>query len=356
MSRRAAVLLSLVWTAACSGSPQPAPAGPGGPPPPLPPRVNGVQGGGIAAQVDNEIITWKDVDDRLKLPVKEITPQMRRPKLREMVEERLLLQVARRNHVTVSDQEVEDAIGREMKRFESEEQYDAYLRLQGLTRTENREKWRSTIMVTRLHYHLIRQAYLKPDFETPPVMPDFVTPEEIRKYYREHPDEFKAIDHISVLRIALKYGTPREKEQKRLRAESILRHLAEGTGVNRHQFFIQAHLYSDWRPTRNGVLEYGHRELKKSDAADYFASETVRLLFETLKVGEMSAIVEDGKAFNIFLKEAHFIQREDPFESEVQDKIKSKIENEKRASNRRELIRFLVNRAYVWPPNLFDSE
>ena len=132
------------------------------------PQADGAASGqGVAARINNEFVTWKEVDNRLKLPSGEITPDMRKAKLRDMAEEMLFLQAAEKNRIEVTEQEVDSQIQREMKSFSNEEDYEKWLRVKGLTKTENRENWRRLILINRLYYHLVQQSYLNPGGDAP---------------------------------------------------------------------------------------------------------------------------------------------------------------------------------------------
>lgn len=307
--------------------------------------ANGV---GIAARLNDEVITWKDVDDRLKLDPKDITPAMRRSKLREVVEERLFLQWARKSNITVSDQEIDDHIRRELKTFQNEEQYDAWLRSRGMTKTENRERWRTQILVSKLTMYLVRKSWTNPDGDTPGLMQEYVPPEEVRRYYAEHPNQFKAIEHVTTWRIGLQFRTAAEEAAKRERAEAVLRKLEEGT-----DFYILAYHESDVWITKEERV-YGHVGLKREEAGKFYAPETVKLLFETLKEGEISPIVKDGKTFYIFKLMQRVSQKEETFEA-AQPKIRSFLEHQKREENRKRLRNELLKRALVVPENLFQD-
>ncbi len=321
----------------------------------VPPPPDDAAGWGIACRVNDEIITWKDVDDRLKLPAREITPEMRRSKRLQLAEESLFLQWARKSGIAVSEQEIDEQVRRDLKSSfaGSEERFESWLRSTGQTRTEYRQQWRRTLMEQKLYWHLVRKAVHNPDPSTPGIVQDYVTPEEIRRYYEEHRDQYRAIENVSYWRIAFQFSGAAERERKRALAESILRQVAGGA-----DFYLLAHYYSEiWRTVKDGEnarREYGDRGLKREDALKFYSPETVKLLFETMKVGEVSGIVEEGQTLNIFRLEQRINQREETFE-EAQVKIRRFLEHRKREEGRRRLRDELVRRSYIWPPGLFEG-
>ena len=357
----APALILAAWSACSGGGPE-RPADPARATRPAPPatairpqdangadgQLPGVLADGIAARINNEIITWKDVDDSLRNVKGEITPELRLSKRRELAEEKLFLQAARQHGVQVSEQELEDYLRRERKNFRDEDDFERWLRLQGITRTEYRELRRRTYLVFKLYRHLLQKSFTNPDEKTPGLMIDSVPPEEIRRYYDDHREQFKAIENVSAVRVAFQFSTEREKEYKRALAESVLRKLREGADP-----YLVAHFYSDVRRGAGGEVVL--RGVSREDASKFFSPATVRLLFDTMKVGETSDIVEDGSTLNIFRLEQRINQREETF-AEAQGRIRSFLENQKREENRRKLRDHLVRQAYVWPPDLFASE
>jgi hypothetical protein len=325
------------------------PVTPSGAVPLPPPRP--IPADGIAARINNEIITWKDVDDsQKKIRKEDITPELRRSKLRELAEEKLFLQAAKQNNITVTEQEMDDLMAREIKNMGGEEEFEKILRLSGMTKTEYREMKRRTYLVYKLHRHLVQKAFTNPDEKTPGLMIDTVEPELLRKFYDEHRDLYKRIENITFWRIGLQFSSLKEKEEKHARGEALIRKIDKGTDI-----YILAHFESNvWRTTANG-REFGARGITRQEASELFKPETVTYLFDTLKVGELSMLWEDSNTWNIFRVEQRVNQREESFE-EAQVKIRAELENRKREENRRQLRDHLVKGAYIWPAGLFDAE
>lgn len=309
--------------------------------PPAPLKVDADQG--IAARVNNEIVTWKDVGDALSKVKGTVSPELRRSTLRQITEERLFLQAARKNGVVVGEQELEDAIRRDLKNYGGEEEYERWLRLRNLTKTEAREEKRKTVLIYKLYRHIIQKSFQQPDASTPGLLVDSVAPVEVEAYYESHKDRFQAIENVTYSRIALQFAVPADKEAKRALAESILRHLDEGAD------FIMLSLH-------HGRLRQDDRNKTREDLKKIgLSAATIALLFDTLQVGQVSGIVEDGNSWNIFRVEKRIQQREESL-AEAEPKIRATLESEKREENRRKLRDRLVKDAYLWPSDLFDEE
>lgn len=304
-----------------------------------PPKTEAEQG--IAARVNNEIVTWKDVGDALSKVKGGVSADLRRSTLRQIAEERLFLQAAKKNGVSVGEQELEDAIKRDVKTYGGEEEYERWLRLRNLTKTEAREEKRKTILIYKLYRHIIQKSFQQPDATTPGLLVDSVSPMEIAEYYKRNQERFKAIESVSFTRVALQFSTPAEKATKLALAHSILRQLDEGAD------FVMLSIH-------HGRLRQDDRNRTREDLK-HFKPSTVALLFDEMKVGDTSGIVEDGNSWNIFRLEKRIQQRaESPAEAEP--KIRATLESEKREENRRKLRDRLVKDAYLWPADLFDEE
>jgi len=346
--------------AGCSGSPaplqanqmapMPRPAGdePKGqqapaPPPPEPP----VSGDGIAARVNNDIITWKDVRDVLKdIKPADQTPELKKSKLREMAEERMFLQAAKKNNLSITELELDEAQRRDVKMYGSEEEFEKVIRIRYGTKTAYREDKRKQLLIFKLYRHLLQQSWTNPGKDTPGLMLDFVSPEEIREYYSTHKDQFQSIEQIAFIRIGLQFSVKQEEETKQALAESLVRKLEEGA-----EFTMLAYFYSDVRRAK----DFRDRGVSRKDLEGFYTPETIRYLFDEMKEGQVSPIIKDGKTLNIFKMEQKFKQKEEGFE-EAQIKIRNMKENQKREENRRQLRDYLRKDAYLWPTDLFDFE
>jgi hypothetical protein len=311
---------------------------------PLPSRPQ--QDHGVAARVNNEIITWKDVRDTLTGVKGEVTAELRAANLRKIAQERLFLQAAREIGLTVSEQELDDRIRRETKASGGEEEYERIIRLSGKTKTEWRDEKRRQLLEMKLHGHLIQKSFTAPDARTPGLMIEYVPPQEIQDFYAANAEQFKAIENVTFLRIALQYSTPAEEELKRALLGSLFRRLEEGT-----DFHFLAAFYSDVPRARN----FEDRQVTRDQLKDFYQPETLKLLFETLKPGETSGIVKDRNTLNVFQLLQHVRQKQETLE-EAQPRIRSYLENLRREENRRKLRAHLIQGAYLWPPNLFDED
>ena len=315
--------------------------------PPVPAPVATNTSGEIAARINNDIITWKDVQEVLKeIKPGDLSMELKKSKLRDMAEERMFLQAAKKYNLVVTEQELDEAQRRDIKMYGSEEEFERVIRIRFGTKTAYREDKRRQILIYKLYRHLMQQSWTNPGKGTPGLMLDFVAPAEIRKYYEDNEKQFQAIERISFMRIGLQFMNGAQKEAKQRLAESLLRKLDEGA-----EFAMMAFFYSDIRRAK----DFRDMGVSRKDCADFYTPETIKYLFDTMKEGEVSPIIKDGRSFNIFKMEQKINQKAETFE-EAQGKIRSMKENQYREENRKKLRDHLRKDAYLWPSDLFDHE
>jgi hypothetical protein len=118
--------------------------------------------------VNNEIITWKDVGETLKeIKPADITPELKKSKLRMVAEERMFLQAAKRNNLTVTEQELDEAQRRDIKNFGGEDEFEKLVRIKWGTKTRYRENRRNELLIYKLYRHLLQQSWTNPGKDTP---------------------------------------------------------------------------------------------------------------------------------------------------------------------------------------------
>src|SRR6185503_1084631 len=86
--------------------------------PPVPAPVATNTSGEIAARINNDIITWKDVQEVLKeIKPGDLSMELKKSKLRDMAEERMFLQAAKKYNLIVTEQELDEAQRRDIKMY-----------------------------------------------------------------------------------------------------------------------------------------------------------------------------------------------------------------------------------------------
>jgi len=312
----------------------------------------------IAARVNDEVVTWDEVDLRVtrggQIKKEEVPPKMREAILRQIVQERLFQMEAKRLQIAVTEQKIDEWVEKVKKtqvgrpndtKEEVERKFNEYLLGRRLTLTEYRDELRQELLGDSVRYRLLQDSVRNPTLYSS-LLTDFVTPDEIREYFDKNSGRFKKIQQVTAMRVALQFDAAKagDKELKKQLAESLLRKINAGAAFD---FIVR--LYSDLKPDDKGYP--GFRGASPESLA--FTPETMKLLFYDLPEGGVSKIVEDGNTFNIFRLEQKVDEKDVSFE-EAQPKIRAELENRKRTENRNALRNELLRRYFVQPGNLFD--
>src|SRR5258705_296331 len=185
---------------------------------------------GIAARINNEIITWDEVELTLRtISPEQRTPDLRRNQLRTLAERMLFLQEARNYGITVPESEVDGLLETERKRNGwTSEQLQRYINsVENMSISEYRDILRKDKTIWLLFSRLVTEPLRNPNSKVM-LLIEFVSPEEMREYYAKNADQFKAIRQMDLVRLAFQFQTPEEKEEKIRLAQSIRRKHKEG--------------------------------------------------------------------------------------------------------------------------------
>jgi len=144
------------------------------------------EGGRIAAVVNGDIITSKEVDDFLKL-IKygirkegfSLSENDRKKALDSLIEDKLILQQAKKLNAVIPDELVEKKLNEIISTFPSPKEYEQSLIERGLNEDMLRKKIRDQILL---------QEFIRQRIKTRV----HISPQEITSYYLEHKKEFVA--------------------------------------------------------------------------------------------------------------------------------------------------------------------
>ena len=160
---------------------------------------------GVAAIVNDDVITLSEVDEAGAPIYREIQrkygqdaqaeiAQARREVLDQLVDQKLMEQVIKKYEITASDSEVDLAINDVKKQNGiTQEGLERALAREGITYEEYREQVRSQIERTKL---VSRQVRNRSD----------IGDGQAKKYYGEHPDEFRQDEEIKARHILVPVG------------------------------------------------------------------------------------------------------------------------------------------------------
>ncbi len=229
----------------------------------------------IVAVVGDEVITLRELEqayqnDTLKIQ-KEDKKLTKKEYLERMIEKKLIEQEVKRAGVTVSAQELEQAIEKKRKELGlSPEEFRSLLRAQGITMEEYRQQVRENLVLARLLAQEVRS-----ELE--------VSEQEIVAYYNQHKDEFRTPERVKLYHIVVHKGKAGQKKLKQ-----IIREYQDGKG-----FTELARKYSEGEEASRGG-ELGWVELGQ-------LKPELRKIIAPLQVGELSPIYEDEAGYHLFM-------------------------------------------------------
>ena len=178
----------------------------------------------IIAIVNDDVITEADVTASMKSLLEEGNPgdlpddhaaQMQQAVLSRLIEQRLLLQEAKRVGVTLSSEEVMERLDEIRARVGSEELFRRSLSEAGLSEEQLKERLREQLLVQKLIDAKIRSTIM-------------VSPGEIASQLQAHPEEAKPGDRVRASHILIRVAEQRSIEQARALIEEIRQKLVGG--------------------------------------------------------------------------------------------------------------------------------
>ncbi|MBI3010033.1 MAG: peptidylprolyl isomerase [Candidatus Omnitrophica bacterium] len=178
----------------------------------------------IIALVEEDVITEADVeaywhswlqDPEQPIP-KELDPsQARRLALRQLIEERLLLQEAKRSGVTVTTEEVLNRVKQLEQQAGSEAAFRESLKKAGLSPESLKERLRQQLMVQQLIDQRVRSTII-------------VSPYEVATAVKENPNLASGEERIRTAHILIRIDQKRSEKEALQLAESLHQKLEEG--------------------------------------------------------------------------------------------------------------------------------
>ncbi len=169
----------------------------------------------IVAVVNNDIITLTDLNKAVSPYIekinsagyssekrKEILYKIKKDMLDRMIDQKLTDQEVKRLHITVTDQEVDNAIER-FKQAQSmtQEDLEKALKQSGMTLKEYRDK---------IHQEILRPKLINYEIKSKVI----VTDQDIKKYYADHKQEFSGINKYHLCNICIPVDSNASDELK----------------------------------------------------------------------------------------------------------------------------------------------
>lgn len=246
-------------------------------------------------------------DDQLKKVLADLTPQL----LVDSVDEILLLQRGKDLGYKLGDEQFTEILGNIKKenKIETEEQFQAALKQEGLTIAELRRSIERSMIINR-----VQQAEVFGRIS--------VTEEEATKYYETHPNEFTTPSTLMIREILVAVKSDGQtmnvglEEEAKAKADAIRARVAGGESFDK----VAAEV-SDSSSKANGGL-VGPLSPDELDPA-------LRDLFAGMKPGDVSPVTRTSGGFQIFQLESRSETKVLPFD-EARQQIANRVALEKR--------------------------
>jgi len=173
---------------------------------------------GVVAVVNDDIITVAELRSYLQ-PLansRKLTRQLIDTTLEELINNRLLLQAAKAEDITVSADQVNSMIWERINDFENETAYLHHL-MQDLNMTLRQQK---DIIEAQLMRRKLIEKVLRNEL--------YVPPREIRAYYNKHRDSFEQPERRRVSMISVDFNRYPDKASAKAKIDGIRKRLIEG--------------------------------------------------------------------------------------------------------------------------------
>ncbi len=289
-------------------------------------------GNKILVVVNDEVVTQTDLDVALGPVVTELKKEYsgeeltakieetRNEFLNQMVEDKLILQEAKRRGVVVEEAEIDERLKDVEMRFPSTGDFNDEIEKIGLTVAILRIRYKEQLMMAKLVTHEIKDKVV-------------VTPAEISEYYDKHSEELKTPESVQIKNIMIRFDEATTESLAKQKADDICRLIKEG-----RDFSDLAKQYSQGAKAAEG----GDMGLiPKGQMREEFD----KVIF-TLKPGEVSLPLKTDTGYYIFKVEEKKDSCLQPL-SEIRGDIESIIFKEKAEKKYEEWITKLKRDAFI---------
>ncbi len=263
-------------------------------------------------------------DDELKRTLAEITPQL----LVDSVDELLLVQRGRDLGYSLGDEQFNEILGNIKKenKIETEEQFEAALKQEGLTLPELRRSIERSMIINR-----VQQAEVFSRIS--------VTEEEARRYYDTHPNEFTTPPTLMIREILVAVKTDGKTfnvgldEEAKEKAESIRARILAGESFDT----LAAQLSDSSSKANSGLV--GPLSPEELDPA-------LRKLFEEMKPGDISPVTRTAGGYQVFKLESRSETKVLSFD-EARQQIANRVAMDKRRAEFNKYMQKLRGEALI---------
>lgn len=292
----------------------------------------------VVAVVNDEVITQSELDTLLRpiyMEYKKDYPdqnqlmqmmsEARQKLLNQLIEDRLVYQEAKSQKIEVDEVTLDQDIEEFKSRFKTESELEDALHQDGLNFNEMRERFRKQAMIRQLHDKEVRSHVV-------------VSPLEVERYYKDHPEKFSGKDQIRVRSITVKKDEEiSAKGLKDEAAKNLIEDLRKKIIAGK-DFAELAKRFSEDTSAKEGGL------------GDWIeAGQMIPVIDDVifkLKKDEVSQVIETPMGYHIFRLEERKEQYAKKFE-EVRDQIYGMLFQQKSIERFQEWMKDLKRNAYI---------
>lgn len=303
---------------------------------------------GIVAKVNEEVIfaseIMENITPRLKVMAKNLSKrkfkkrslQVFRRELANVVERKVIIKEAKEAGISVSDKELEKLKQKEMKQAGSEADFQAYLKQTGMTEEEWKKEKRKQLLTRKL---VSNRLFGAPSLEKEMGQFDtFVSPREIRSYYRNNKEEFRQEPQVKGILVRFSYRNSDEKDERRQQLKGIRRQISQGA-----DFSKIAQVYASDRYVTKRKFDWINKGV--------FSKKVEEWLFDKAKIGEVEGPMEVDGEF-VMLKVVDRKPGKQLPLTEVQEEIRQTLRSRKINENLDEMRQKMLEEAYIWPEEI----
>ncbi|MFW6134097.1 MAG: peptidylprolyl isomerase [Elusimicrobiota bacterium] len=266
----------------------------------------------VVARVNDEVILLSEYREREDAIIQEYEKVLQGPDkekkleeireeiLKQMIDEKLLLQKAEQEDIGVTEEEIEQGVQEIKARFESEEEFQTEIMKQGLSGENFKENVRDQIKVIKLINQEVKSKIAPP------------TEKEIKEYYKENEEEMVSPEQIRARHILIR--TSEEKSQGEAKKE--INEIYEKVKKNPGKFNAYAEKYSEGPSAKlGGDLGY----FARGEMAEEFEKKAFNM-----SVGDISEPFKTRYGYHIVKVVGKKTEEKKSF-TEVKDNLKNLI-------------------------------
>jgi parvulin-like peptidyl-prolyl isomerase len=278
---------------------------------------------GVVAIVNNEIITSTDLRayaSQFVKPREKVDREKLRVMLDELINNRLLMQAAKAEEITVSPDDIDAEVARLASRFPSEKDYVMYLIDElNITLRDQKKVIESRLMRNKLIEQVMRN-------ET------YVPPKEIRSYYEKHKTDFQQPERRHIHMISVDFAKYPDREAALKRITEVKKRLDAGENFAQ----VAKEVSDDPAAAKGG--DYG---LIDKGTTWILTEEAFKLA-----PGKVSDIIESRNGYHLVLVGEVFVGSQKSFD-EVQAEVTMKLRKDHNDAVMEKYVKELRDQAYI---------